>query len=509
MVKIGSLGKLMIIALVLAAIMVSVHSNPSQSQGADYNWWTLGGSPYRDASVPLVYKGNYNNNINIKWTYTLYNTQTRLGFSISTNPLVVDLDHDGKAEIIFTDDAGEMLVLSGQTGNELARFNVLASPFSTPAILDVDNDNMYEIFISSRHGTVICYRLDTATWSVTKVWESEILGQMLPSSPLVEDVNGDGSYEVMVLAPSGFYMLNSITGTIITHIERSMLVLGTSPSLVGDVDNDGITEVVIVDSYGLVMLIDPITGQIQWSNDLGTSYDGLILHSPVVGDVDGDDNNEIIVSMGLEIFDWIPGTNSGSTSTGVKVAKTGTMGRIIILDSLTGALEASLTYNGGALFAWFYQPSIAIGDVNGDNINDIVLSSGDGYLYFITYSGGTYNVNQVAQLDTYWPRQMSSDAPPVSASVLLIDINGDGREEIIAYSTDNRGGGYSLDYTLYIIDSNLNIVDQVTINTNNFGINDNDLWVFSWPSISSGDVDGDGFLELVVVAYQGVVCFDW
>ncbi|MCE4622416.1 MAG: VCBS repeat-containing protein [Desulfurococcales archaeon] len=497
------------VVIVLAVAVSLFYSSLSFSQGANYQWQTLAGSEYRDSLVPLSYKGGYNNNIIVKWTYTMYNTQSAVGFSISSNPLVVDLDGDGANEVIITDDAGELMIISGKNGNLLLRTNVNASPFSTPYIIDVDNDQTYEIFISTQRGTIICYEINPNGWTITKRWESGVLGQMLPSSPLVYDVNGDGTYEVMVVSPSGFYTLNSLDGSIVTFVKHEFLVLGTSITLAGDVDNDGVSEVVLADSYGLVMLVDPIYGNVQWTTDLSKSLKGFIIHSPAVGDVDGDGSGEVVISMGLEVFDWIPGTKSGQTSTGEKVAKRGVEGSIVILDVHSGVIEAKITYNNGALFAWFSQPSMALGDIDADGVKEIILGSGDGWLYLIDYNGNGYNVLKPVILDTKWSQYTDKDAPPVSSSVLLLDVNRDNKWEIIAFSTDDRNVGGRLDYTLYIIDSNLNVAGELTITYGDLGIGSANSWIFSWPSLSAGDVDGDGVIEIVAIAYQGVICFDW
>ena len=495
--------------LISSILLLGVYGSLTRSQGADFDWWTLGGSEYRDSRVPLAYGGAYTNGVNIKWVYTLYNGNA-LGFSITTNPLLIDVNQDQKRDVILTDDAGELIILDGQSGNLFLRIPVNASPFSTPAIVDVDGDGSYELFLSTSYGTIKSYRIDPVSMNLNFMWESTRLGHILPSSPLVYDVNKDGNYEVMIIAPSGFYSLDALSGSIKTYISHAFLVLGSSATLVGDVDGDNIDEVAIADAYGLVALLDPIQGIIEWSIDLRAQFTGFILNSPVLGDVDGDGSYELVVSMGEELFDWIPGTRSDQTTTGLKVARRGFDGIIVVIDPITGSIESVVSANNGSLFAWFSQPAIALGDLNGDGIDDIVLGGGDGWLYYISYDGSSYIVNQAVQLDTYWPQWIDKDAPATASSILLLNIDGDAAYEIVAFSTDNRGGGGVLDYTLYLIDgANINIIDSLTITFNDLGIGSDSEWIYSWPSISAGDVDGDGALEVVAIAYQGVLCFDW
>ena len=149
--------------------------------------------------------------------------------------------------------------------------------------------------------------------------------------------------------------------------------------------------------------------------------------------MDGDGSYEVIISMGSEIFDWIPGSESGRTSTGLAVAKTGEQGVLLILDSITGVVESTVSINNGALFTWFAQPAISVGDLNNDGVNEIILSSGDGYLYVISFLNGQFTAIRASVLDTYWPQNLNIDAPPIAASVLLVDINNDNFYEIISY----------------------------------------------------------------------------
>ena len=165
--------------------------------------------------------------------------------------------------------------------------------------------------------------------------------------------------------------------------------------------------------------------------------------------------------------------------------------------------------NGAGLFSWFSVPSIAVADLDFDGINEIVVGSGDGYIYLIQYDAGTYTLTDSLLVDTGWSQFSNQDAPPVAVSVVILDINGDNSYEIVAYSTDDRTVGGGLDYTLYIMNSAFNVLGERTITYADAGVGSDYYSIFSWPSIAVGDIDGDTTLELVAVSYQGVIGIDW
>ncbi|MCE4627386.1 MAG: hypothetical protein F7B78_07055, partial [Desulfurococcales archaeon] len=73
------------------------------------------------------------------------------------------------------------------------------------------------------------------------------------------------------------------------------------------------------------------------------------------------------------------------------------------------------------------------------------------------------------------------------------------------FSTGSTGGG--LDYQFYIFDIQ-GVIYQTSFDPGVYGIQDADA-IFTWPSISIGDIDGDVKAEIVLTAFQGVICIDW
>ncbi len=470
------------------------------SQGTDFSWWTGSGNEYRTATVPLTYSGGFKGSIIIKWSYTMYESSFGpWGFSISTNPLVVDLDLNGRAEVVITNDAGELIILDGLNGNQLYRGYVDASPFATPTIYDVNNDQVYEIYVPTRNGTLRAYSIDTTTWTLTLEWETIPLGIYITCSPLIIDIDNDNILDLVVEAPSGIYRLNPETGNIISSIRINISPISEAVISTGDVDNDNVIEVLASDSTGYLYLVDLANTNIEWALNL-TSYNGFILHTPVVSDTDNDNNLEIIVVLGKEVFDWVSANSA---------AKTGVDGQVIIVDPTTGTIEAVIDPTGAELFSWFSIPSIAVADLDFDGVNEIVVGSGDGYIYLIQYNSGTYAITDSLLVDTGWSQFSNQDAPPVAVSVVILDINGDNIYEIVAYSTDDRTVGGGLDYTLYVINSAFNVLGERTITYADAGVGSDYYSIFSWPSIAVGDIDGDNTLELVAVSYQGVIGIDW
>ncbi|NIU44649.1 MAG: PQQ-binding-like beta-propeller repeat protein, partial [Nitrospinaceae bacterium] len=52
----------------------------------------------------------------------------------------------------------------------------------------------------------------------------------------------------------------------------------------GDLDGDGELEAVLVDSWGLVIVLDLATGTVEWTKEIGDT----VVSSPALADLDGD-----------------------------------------------------------------------------------------------------------------------------------------------------------------------------------------------------------------------------
>jgi hypothetical protein len=281
--------------------------------------------------------------------------------------------------------------------------------------------------------------------------------------------------------------------------------------------------------------------------------------SPVVGDIDGDGTNEIVVgdkrvyawhANGVEMIDgdsnpltWGPLTTLGDTYVG-PVA----LGRIDNnkgLDIVAAARESKqvyvFKYNGGVVTGWprttinKMRAGMVIGDINNDGLNEVIGIDELGVLYVWKRDGSEYrDGDSNGSTQGVFVPQLSNCSLNYSAPCVA-DVDNDGKDEIIvatqgdqlhvfnddgtevsgfpvALSNDVSGspavgdvdGDGQLDIVVYTKDGNLRAIRGNTgvqlwsrsvvgsVNTNFFG---------SSPAI--GDVNGDGKLETFVATHDG------
>ena len=275
-----------------------------------------------------------------------------------------------------------------------------------------------------------------------------------------------------------------------------------SPSLLDDINGDGVLDIIGSGFLGLLYAVSGRDGTILWQTNLWRIDPVLdkmfIVHTPVVTDVDGDGAQEVLVSLGREVFGRVS-TAEGTTV----VTRTGFVGALAIVDAADGQVEAIVTSSNPVLYAWFAQPAVAVGDIDSDGVDEVVLAGADGNVTLLDYTGSNYVVTTLFTYDTYWTNPANGPMGPNSASVVIADIDGDTSYEAIILSTgDSRG---RLSYLVYIYDFDTSTYTQIY---NVYRDLTTTYRRFNWPSLSLGDVDGDQSLEAVIVAYRLVICLE-
>ena len=143
-----------------------------------------------------------------------------------------------------------------------------------------------------RSGYVHCYNI----LQNKSVWKKKI-GPMITACPILKDVNGDGSEEILIgVEQTGRFLCLDLVGNILWESVCGSSIRSTAQTFYSEKHN---ATCIAVAGYGNHMYcLDGNTGKLIWKTFLGKHfYSGAlgVVSSPLITDVDGDGEIEIVV----------------------------------------------------------------------------------------------------------------------------------------------------------------------------------------------------------------------
>jgi len=372
--------------------------------------------------------GNYSWSIGcplVLWSHTTE-------WIVDSSPSIVDINNDGKLEVVIGSWDGKLYVLHGEDGSLLWAYTTAGDVSSSPALGDIDNDGKLEVVVGSAWGDNNIYALNGEDGSL--LWKY-LTGGPVFSSPSLGDIDNDGKLEVVVGSFDGkIYALDGENGSLLWSYVTENSVHASSPSL-GDIDNDGKLEVVVGSWDHKLYALNGEDGSVLWFYATG----GWVWSSPALGDIDNDEKLEVVVGSGDGNVYALNGedgsilwnyTTGGAVDSSPALADIDNDGKLeVVVGSYDNNVYALNGEDGSLL--WFYKTGggmespPTIGDIDNDGRLEVIIGAEDNNIYALNGEDGSL----------LW---FYTTEGWVQSSPALGDINNDGKLEVVAGSFDGR-----------------------------------------------------------------------
>lgn len=368
--------------------------------------------------------------INIQSSLSMPNWPFTESNDFYAGPACIDM---GESSAIAVADRFGTMWLLDTTGQPLPGWPVPIGDMirSAPAVDDLDGDGSPEIVVGSRNDLI------TALHSDGSVLFAEEIGQSVAATILLADVNGDDVSEVLAGDVAGYFWALDATGEVLDGFPVDLeSAVNTGAAFIPQENL-----ICVGTSSGFLHLLDE-NGQEQtgWPIDL----DGSVSTGPIVVDHDDDGTVEILCVAGKAVFSVelngefteLFRSNSKIRSGLIAVDADGNRTLDVIFTTQDRKIHA-VSPDGSYVIGWprdidcSYNAGVAAAELDNDGIPEIICTTDNGVIHLFDGHGYILPPSPI-QLDT------NCLSPPT-----LADFDRDGDLEIIV---GNKGGIHVLDH---------------------------------------------------------------
>jgi serine/threonine protein kinase/outer membrane protein assembly factor BamB len=359
----------------------------------------------------------------------------KLDQPLQAAPLLSDVDGDAALDVLAGSGDGNVSAISCEVTAPAWTAKLREPPGELPQIVDMDGDGRRDVLIGSRDGALHCFGADGV-----RLW-AFFTGGWVVSGPAVEDLDRDGRLECLIGSfDARVYCLRSIAGGVesLWKEGKDGLSVGSPVSarpLVVDLEGDGSLEVLVA-SWDLALHAFDARGARLWTTLAGTpSHEDDRIHALSAGDMDGDGVLEVAATGGrgaVHVFardpdgSWRKRWGDRTKYISPMARARGERAELVILRE--PGIVAFLDATGKELRSWVARDAaklLAASDLDGDGGVEVVLQDAGSRILCFERDG-------VAR----WALPL----PPGGChEPILCDFTGDGRNEILVSHVDGLG----------------------------------------------------------------------
>jgi len=191
--------------------------------------------------------------------------------------------------------------------------------WSNAALADVDGDGRAELFAPAKNGNVYAWHHDGTPLGASAAFKGGF-GTFPRSSPSFANLDGDPAPEIVYGAINGTLYVWNANGTDMAPFPKSLGSACLSNTAIGDVDNDGTLDIVMITEGGAVHVVDSRTGLelAGWPRALGVKSNPKA-PSPALADFESDGFLEIVVAnndlpttnSSIRVYDYLGNVRPG------------------------------------------------------------------------------------------------------------------------------------------------------------------------------------------------------
>ena len=352
--------------------------------------------------------------------------------------VVADVNGDGKPDVIVSNYGGTVYSVGVLLGNGDGTFQPVLLAYTESAaqfkdlgavsVADLNGDGKPDLIVAicclsngDAAATVLLGNGD-GTFQSPASYDTD---GGFASALVVSDVNGDGKPDIVVTNWNGTVgvLLGNGDGTF------QPALLSASPAdpgclTIADVNRDGRPDALVCSEASVAVLLGNGNGTFQ-SFTNKNFFTGYCTPAAVVADVNGDTLPDIVAP------------NAGPNDCGPE----GFAG--ILLGNGDGAFNSEINYLA-VNYTNIGVGGAAVADLNGDGKLDVVVASGEGLYYPVQGSVGVLLGNG----DGTFQASTSFGSGGLSAnSVVIADVNGDGRPDVLVANVGSSTVGVLLNNT--------------------------------------------------------------